>query len=164
MPTIVPTNERWSRRTFLATAASALGTFAVAGCGDSQNAKTTEASSETNAAPRKREVRVPFDTVETSLDESGNAIVPATTEAPSILLIQPKDAPLIAYANMCTHSACPIIPDLEKEQIVCDPNCGHGSIYSLDGNVLVGPSMSPLFKFPVERADTELVITIQYGA
>lgn len=55
----------------------------------------------------------------------------------------------VVLDSACTHAGC-IVPAFSGGRIFCDVstnNCGHGSRYDIQGNVLEGPAGSPLLKY-----------------
>jgi Rieske Fe-S protein len=80
--------------------------------------------------------------------------------APAMLLV--RDGQTVrAFVNLCTHAACPLRPDAANGVIHCDRDCGHGSIYSMDGEVIQGPSERSLYEFESALDETGEELTIQ---
>ena len=66
-----------------------------------------------------------------------------------------------AFVNLCTHAACPLHPDAADNVIYCDRDCGHGSVYSMQGEVLQGPSERSLYEFKSELGQTGETLTVR---
>ncbi len=78
--------------------------------------------------------------------DGGYVTIAASGNAPDLLLVR-NGARVHAFVNLCTHQACPLEPDSHAGVIRCDSNCGHGSLYSMAGELLQGPSESNLYEF-----------------
>ncbi len=84
--------------------------------------------------------------------DGGFATLPATGPAPALLLVREGDV-VRAFANICTHAACPLEPAPDEGVIYCDRDCGHGSVYSMAGDLIAGPSPRGLYEFESQVAD-----------
>ncbi len=61
-----------------------------------------------------------------------------------------------ALASICTHLAC--TPNWSEEERLFKCPC-HGSVFSLEGDVVAGPAPEPLYRVPVQFTDEgELVV------
>lgn len=67
------------------------------------------------------------------------------------LLVKLKKNEFVAFAQKCTHLACPVIPDAEKSQFHCP--CHHGAFDLKTGKPLSGPPRASLPTIEVELAD-----------
>lgn len=61
-----------------------------------------------------------------------------------VVVTQPTEGDIQAFADSCTHKGCPMEPKITGEQISCSKSCGHGSMFNLDGTVANGPATKPL--------------------
>lgn len=130
------------RRTFFVVMAAVLG---GGGCRRDQNQDfiTDIARSKLH----ERETSISFEEYP-SLQKEGNAVqLPEDSQRPPLLAIREKGE-IYVFLNLCTHAACPLLYDGVRKQIACNPDCGHGSLFGLDGSVLRGPATRPLFRFP----------------
>jgi menaquinol-cytochrome c reductase iron-sulfur subunit len=59
-------------------------------------------------------------------------------------VVRTGDEKVIAFSPACTHLACPYHWDDAQTKFVCP--C-HGSMFSADGKVLVGPASRPLDRY-----------------
>jgi menaquinol-cytochrome c reductase iron-sulfur subunit len=66
------------------------------------------------------------------------------TEKSSAWVVKTEDHNVVAYMPACTHLACPYHWENKVNKFVCP--C-HGSDFSLDGKVLMGPASRPLDRF-----------------
>ena len=66
------------------------------------------------------------------------------------LLIKIDEADFVAYAQKCTHLACPVVPDEARHALECP--CHHGRFDLETGKPLAGPPRSPLPRVNVELA------------
>jgi nitrite reductase/ring-hydroxylating ferredoxin subunit len=64
------------------------------------------------------------------------------------LLMRPDEKTLLAYSQKCTHLSCAVIPEMEKQRLVCP--CHHGYFSLGDGRVLAGPPQRPLPRVKLE--------------
>jgi thiosulfate dehydrogenase [quinone] large subunit len=72
-------------------------------------------------------------------------------------VVQPTKGQFVAFSAVCTHAGCTVQFDPQNKDFVCP--C-HGSVYAgATGEVLNGPSMTPLPKIPIsEAADGQLYV------
>lgn len=78
------------------------------------------------------------------LDENG---VPLGSLNP-ILINRDTGGRFYALDSTCRHAGCIVLPyDSIAEAVLCP--C-HGSSYALNGAVLTGPTVSPLFQYPID--------------
>ncbi|MAF12395.1 hypothetical protein CMK11_18270 [Candidatus Poribacteria bacterium] len=92
--------------------------------------------------------------------EGGFVTLDSRGAAPAMLLVRDGEA-VRAFANLCTHAACPLLPDAADGVIHCDRDCGHGSVYSMAGEVIHGPSTRSLYEFESALDETGVELTIQ---
>lgn len=64
------------------------------------------------------------------------------------LLIRTGAASFVAYDQQCTHLLCPVVPDVEKGELLCP--CHHGVFDLETGRPLAGPPRRPLARVRVE--------------
>lgn len=69
-----------------------------------------------------------------------------TLQDPCILIRIAPDR-FVAYSQLCTHLACPVVYEGEKEQLRCP--CHEGYFSAEDGRVLAGPPKRPLHRIDV---------------
>ena len=134
-----------TRRQFLGGALLA-GLLGKLGCGKS---KREEPEEERTPSPDAERVSFPLAEHPALAKKDGMAEIPAEGNAPSLVLLRTENG-FRAYVNVCTHAACPLEPDAEKRRIYCDRQCGHGSVFGLDGRALAGPSARPLYQYFTE--------------
>lgn len=67
------------------------------------------------------------------------------------LLIKLTDGDLVAFAQKCTHLACPVVPEPTKNTFHCP--CHHGEFDLRTGQPIAGPPQSSLPKVQLEFAD-----------
>jgi 3-phenylpropionate/trans-cinnamate dioxygenase ferredoxin component len=70
------------------------------------------------------------------------------------------DGKLYAFADICTHMGCTLVPggDIEGTEITC--GC-HGSTFSIEtGAVVNGPATQPIEVYPAHEADGEIQIEV----
>ncbi len=70
------------------------------------------------------------------------------------------DGNLYAFADICTHMGCTLVPggDIEGTEITC--GC-HGSTFSIEtGAVVNGPATQPIEVYPAREADGEIQIEV----
>jgi Rieske Fe-S protein len=136
----------WTRRRFFLAAAAGTAGLVWAGCDGSEGAGDV-VTQIARAQTKRPEVLVRLSGSEEFTRDGASRSVPATAEAPPLLLVRHGGA-VVAYVNMCTHSACPLQMAEDARAILCNPECGHGSVYSVGGEVVRGPSTRPLLRLP----------------
>lgn len=140
------------RRTFFLVMATILG---GGGCrrGQDQDVITDVARSKLH----EKETHISLEEYPT-LQKEGNAVqLPEDSQRPPMLAIREKEE-IRVFLSLCTHAACPLLYDGVRKQIVCNPDCGHGSLFGLDGSVLRGPATRPLFRFPATLEEGTLKV------
>ncbi len=65
------------------------------------------------------------------------------------ILLKLTDTELVAFQQKCTHLACPVVPEVEKNEFHCP--CHHGSFELDTGEPKSGPPRSPLRKVSVRK-------------
>ncbi len=70
------------------------------------------------------------------------------TESDPAILVRAKDGSYFAYNQKCTHLACPVYFEKEKQRLECP--CHEGGFDMRTGNVLYGPPPRPLDKVEIE--------------
>ncbi len=73
-----------------------------------------------------------------------------------ILLIKASPERFVALSTECMHLGCTV----KKQPSVIRCPC-HGSVYSLEGEVLQGPTEHPLKQFPIRMDETLAEIQLQ---
>lgn len=71
------------------------------------------------------------------------------------LLIKLNESEFVAYAQKCTHLACPVVPststtESRRDELHCP--CHHGSFDLRTGEVLAGPPRRPLPRIRMQAA------------
>lgn len=74
------------------------------------------------------------------------------TEDDPALLIRPSEDTLLAYASLCTHLQCPVLPEVEEGRLHCPCHAGYFDLES--GRPLAGPPRRPL---------PRIVLTVRRG-
>ena len=64
------------------------------------------------------------------------------------VLVRLSESEYVAYAQKCTHLACPVIPEPEEQTWHCP--CHHGRFDLRSGAPLAGPAREPLRRVRVE--------------
>ena len=67
------------------------------------------------------------------------------------LLIKLDENRVVAYAQKCTHLACPVVPEPERNRLHCP--CHHGAFDLESGKPLAGPPRSALRRIALAIAD-----------
>ncbi len=134
-----------SRREFLKTVAVsggvAVGGALLAGCGSSSNPLSLDLTKPENQA---------LATV------GGSLVLDATSlDGQGILLYRSGDASILAFSRKCTHLGC-TIGGFENGVSLCP--C-HGSQYDTGGNVVRGPSQTPLRKYTATISGSTVTIS-----
>ena len=145
-----------TRRQFLGGALLA-GLLGKLGCGKSK--RGGEKENERTPSPDAERVSFPLAEHPPLAKTDGMTEIPAEGNAPSLVLLRTENG-FRAYVNVCTHAACPLEPDAAKRRIYCDRQCGHGSIYGLDGKALAGPSARPLYEYFTEWSEGGDSVTV----
>ena len=65
------------------------------------------------------------------------------------LLVKLDEKEFVAFTQKCTHLACPVIPNTDKNEFHCP--CHHGSFDLRSGRPLAGPPRSPLRRVLIQR-------------
>ncbi|MEO2003962.1 MAG: Rieske 2Fe-2S domain-containing protein [Candidatus Poribacteria bacterium] len=143
-----------SRRRFIALASGLTLPVLVAGCRNDAKGDPPDAAGDRTAADAAVDAAVASVSVALSdypalAEDKGYATIAATGDMADVLLVRDGDS-VHAFINVCTHQACALEPDGEAGLIRCDRNCGHGSIYAMDGRVIQGPSLSDLYEYESE--------------
>jgi Rieske Fe-S protein len=73
------------------------------------------------------------------------------TEKDSAILIRSKQGEYFAYGQKCTHLACPVYFEKQKQRIECP--CHEAGFDMKTGDVLYGPPPRPLDKVALEVKD-----------
>jgi cytochrome b6-f complex iron-sulfur subunit len=143
------------RREFLARAAQALIGVSVVGVATPLLEGCGGLSSPTATGP----LQTTFDV--SALTQDGQALVtktPGPDGAPILIVLQSAGS-YEALSMRCTHLGCTVFPPRNGE-IVCP--C-HGSVYDMNGNVVFGPSRTPLHHYPLTYDPTTTTVTLQFG-
>jgi len=76
-----------------------------------------------------------------------------------LILIRRNDTSFIALRTICTHKGCDV--ELEGDKFICP--C-HGSEYTLDGKVTLGPAEKDLKSYQTSFDPDKGTVTIQLGS
>ena len=76
-----------------------------------------------------------------------------TAQEPCILIRIAPDR-FVAYSQLCTHLACPVVYEGKKERLRCP--CHEGFFSAEDGRVLAGPPKRPLPKIALSVRGDEI--------
>jgi cytochrome b6-f complex iron-sulfur subunit len=71
----------------------------------------------------------------------------------NVIVARAVDGSYLALSQICTHQGCTVQYAVAQNNIVCP--C-HGSEYDIHGNVIQGPSTSPLFEYATQLTGTLL--------
>ena len=77
--------------------------------------------------------------------------------SPSRLLVRVDDATFVAYEQQCTHLTCPVLPAVERGELVCP--CHHGVFELRTGRPIAGPPRRPLARVTLDVRDGWVVAT-----
>jgi nitrite reductase/ring-hydroxylating ferredoxin subunit len=77
--------------------------------------------------------------------------------SPSRLLVRVDDATFVAYEQQCTHLTCPVLPVVERGELVCP--CHHGIFELRTGRPIAGPPRRPLARVTLDVRDGWVVAT-----
>ena len=66
------------------------------------------------------------------------------------ILLRLSATELVAFQQKCTHLACPVSPEYEKNEFHCP--CHHGSFELRTGEPISGPPRSPLRKVNIAKS------------
>jgi menaquinol-cytochrome c reductase iron-sulfur subunit len=78
-----------------------------------------------------------------------------TAELHNVWVVKNSQSDISVYSPICPHLGCRYDWDSGNDQFVCP--C-HGSVFSLDGKVLAGPSPRPLDTLPTQIENGELYV------
>ncbi len=141
-----------SRRHFITLASGLAAPLALAGCGRDSERRPAKADADRSGPTPDDEVVIQLADHPSLAEDGGFVALPAAGQAPALLLVREGNA-VRAFVNMCTHQACPLEPVRDDGVIYCDRNCGHGSIYSMAGELITGPSPRGLYEFQSRMVD-----------
>ena len=71
--------------------------------------------------------------------------------SPSRILVRVDESTFVAYEQQCTHLTCPVLPAVEREELVCP--CHHGVFELRTGRPIAGPPRRPLARVTLEVRD-----------
>lgn len=152
-PIDVSEDTRRTRRSFL-------GGVTVAGsamaCGQVALNRVSEDGTQvpTEAAPTS--VTLPKKLHEIAVGEALPFHFP--DERTPCLLVRLTEHDCVAYAQKCTHLACPVIPDIAQQELHCP--CHHGAFDLQTGVPIAGPPREPLPRIQVDvEPDGSLIAT-----
>jgi Rieske Fe-S protein len=77
--------------------------------------------------------------------------------SPKRLLVRIDEATFVAYEQQCTHLSCPVLPAVERGELVCP--CHHGIFELRTGRPIAGPPRRPLARVVLEVRDGWVVAT-----
>jgi cytochrome b6-f complex iron-sulfur subunit len=100
----------------------------------------------------------PSSTLEVDLSLPANSALNTTggSRILSNVIIINMGSGFVALSSICTHEGCTVGYNSTSGNLECP--C-HGSVYSISGNVLVGPAPRALTKYTVTQTGTILTIT-----
>ena len=78
-------------------------------------------------------------------------------DSPSRILVRVDEATFVAYEQQCTHLTCPVLPAVEREELVCP--CHHGVFELRTGRPIAGPPRRPLARVTLEVRDGWVLAT-----
>jgi Rieske Fe-S protein len=78
-----------------------------------------------------------------------------TTQEPCILIRLAQDR-FVAYSQLCTHLACPVVYEGEKQRLRCP--CHEGYFSAEDGRPMAGPPKRPLPRIDLSVRGNEIWI------
>ena len=81
-----------------------------------------------------------------------------TTADQWVWAVRHPDGAVTVYSPRCPHLGCAYHWDAETQKFECP--C-HGSVFSMDGEVLAGPSPRPLDTLPVKIEDGRLLVVYE---
>jgi len=77
--------------------------------------------------------------------------------SPSRLLVRVDDTTFVAYEQQCTHLTCPVLPAVERGELVCP--CHHGVFELSTGRPIAGPPRRPLARVTLDVRDGWVLAT-----
>jgi menaquinol-cytochrome c reductase iron-sulfur subunit len=77
------------------------------------------------------------------------------TEKKTAWVVKERDNKIVAFGPQCTHLACAYHWEMEAGRFICP--C-HGSNFSIEGKVLVGPAARPLDRYLTKLVNNRLQI------
>jgi menaquinol-cytochrome c reductase iron-sulfur subunit len=98
---------------------------------------------------------VPGVPVELSFQESRLDGWRLETEKKTAWVVKEKDNKIVAFGPQCTHLACAYHWEMEAGRFICP--C-HGSNFSIEGKVIVGPAARPLDRYLTKLVNNRLQI------
>jgi Rieske Fe-S protein len=78
-------------------------------------------------------------------------------EADACILLRPAAGELYAYSQECTHLACAVLPQFERNRLFCP--CHQGSFDVRTGRPTAGPPRRPLPRVTLEVRGTRILAT-----
>jgi len=93
------------------------------------------------------------------LSPEGDAFVQAPDMDRPVYIRRHASGSLTAVLASCTHQGCQPEPVGNRLECPC-----HGSQFSFEGEVLVGPADRPLTRYEVVETDGEIVVRLPGGA
>ena len=70
------------------------------------------------------------------------------TEADAAILLRVSESSLLAYSSQCTHLQCPVLPQMDEEQLHCPCHRGYFDMHT--GQPLAGPPRRPLSRIALK--------------
>ena len=77
--------------------------------------------------------------------------------SPSRILVRVDETTFVAYEQQCTHLTCPVLPAVERGELVCP--CHHGVFELRTGRPIAGPPRRPLARVVLDVRDGWVVAT-----
>jgi nitrite reductase/ring-hydroxylating ferredoxin subunit len=98
-----------------------------------------------DAPPAARVARV------SDVPVGGSLLFDYPAGGPSRILVRLDEATFVAYEQQCTHLTCPVVPAVERGELLCP--CHHGVFDLRTGSPLAGPPRRPLARVTLEVRD-----------
>jgi cytochrome b6-f complex iron-sulfur subunit len=117
-----------------------------------------ESCSKDDTDPTQPGTNPPVSKLEIDLSLPANSALNTTGNSKifSNVIVINMGSGFIALSSICTHEGCTVGYNSTSGNLECP--C-HGSVYSISGNVLVGPAPRALMKYTVTQTGTILTIT-----
>jgi Rieske Fe-S protein len=145
-PTDIPDDEQVARREFVKFMVLTSGAFAAGQCWIGLAGRRAPES-----LPRRQIATLP------ELKSSRVIGFRYPTDDDPCLLIMLDDDRIVAFGQECSHLACAVIPDLQRNELVCPCHNGHFEIAG--GRPIAGPPRRPLPRVLIEVENEAIFAT-----
>ncbi len=108
------------------------------------------------AAPSAREIAAVAD-----VPVGGAVFFTYPNENNPCVLVRTGEDQFVAYNQQCTHLMCPVVPQVEQNQLYCP--CHHGVFELATGNPIAGPPPRPLARITLAVRDGRIYATGEEG-